>query len=590
MAKRKPFDLECARSLYLNDHWSTSRIADLLGVHLQTVINHFKRAGIPLRPQGQAANQINPKIIKDLHLQDGLSVKGISDKLNISVSLVRKKLLECGMRAKRGDGTSRAIQIDKNELQVLYVDQKLSMKACANHFGVSDSVIRRVLREMNIKIRLPGEYHIDRSISDEQIIDLYWEQKLSISIVAEKLGKSESFVKQRLLKSGRGTRSISDGAKIRRGTDSISNDELIYLYDICGWSCEKISAHFGQSAPFVRHRFIAIGKERRSNIGRYNGSWKGGITDIRNAVRSCAASLQWRKDAFDRQKYCSEISGQQIRELNCHHIYPFHIILQSSLTKHKPLPDEYRSLAIINDSRFYDANNSLVISKEEHDKIENGKLEQAHPWWKIWQAYPDFAIKRSDLIHSDFQLFDNNGQLQPIEYSIQISTTKEIRQIIRYEHYLGTLPGSKLILVAKRGNIIIGVATFGIGTNKYIKKNTWELTRLCVPFYVVHPFACEFLNKCCEYIKNNCPQIETLIAFADSSVGHNGGIYRMAGWQKAGRTQSSYAYFDPALLQLRHKASCRRINGVDKTERELAEERGLIRIPLSYKYRYTLTL
>jgi hypothetical protein len=64
----------------------------------------------------------------------------------------------------------------------------------------------------------------------------------------------------------------------------------------------------------------------------------------------------------------------------------------------------------------------------------------------------------------------------------------------------------------------------------------------------------------------------------------------MAKWTKAGRTQSSYAYFDPTTLQLRHKASCRRIKGVDKTERELSEERGLIRIPLSHKYRYTFTL
>ncbi len=170
------------------------------------------------------------------------------------------------------------------------------------------------------------------------------------------------------------------------------------------------------------------------------------------------------------------------------------------------------------------------------------------------------------------------------------ATAKEIRQTIRYEHYLGTIPGSKLILMAKKDNVIIGIATFGIGTNKYISKNTWELTRLCIPFYVVRPFACDFLDQCCQYIKNNCPQIKELISFADPSVGHNGGVYRMAGWQKAGKTQPSYAYFDPTTFQLKHKASCRRIKGVDKTERELAQERGWIRIPLSHKYRYTLTL
>ncbi len=443
---------------------------------------------------------------------------------------------------------------------------------------------------MKIKIRLTSESLRDTTITDEQIARLYWDQKLSISATAKKLNKSDGFVKKRLHKSGRGTRSVREGSRLWRKSDEITNEQLIYLYDQLEWSCGKISLHFGKSEAFVQQRFISMGKHRRKNVGRYNGSWKGGITDIRNSIRSGSLCLNWRNEAFERQQYKSEISEQQIRRLNCHHIYPFHIILKSSLTQHRPLPEEYRDLAITHDSRFYGADNGLVISKDEHDEIEKGKLESAHPWWKIWQAYPDFAVNRSNLSHDDFLLCDDKGQLQPTEYTIQKSTAKEIRQIIRYEHYLGTIPRSQLILVAKRGNIIIDVATFGTGTNRFIKEGVWELTRLCIPFYVVRPFACDFLAQCCTYIKDNHPQINSLVAFADSSVGHNGGIYRMAGWQKAGKTPPSYAYFDPTTFKLKHKASCRRIQGIDKTERELAQERGWIRIPLGLKYRYTLPL
>jgi transposase len=590
MAHRKQFDLEKASILYKDDGLSTSQIAKIFKVHLQTIINRFKEAKIPLRPQGQAPSTIDSDRIKYDYETNKMSTKNIAKTYNISVSLVQKKLKEAGVKLLRVGGISRTIPIDRIKLLTLYLEQQLSLTACAEQFRVSSSVIRRRLKQNGIKIRSVGEQQTDKSVDDVKIIDLYWNQKLSIAETAKKLGKSHGFVKKHLKKSGRGTRTVSGGARLWRGSDEIPDEQLIHLYDGCGWSCEKISAYFNKSSQFVLKRFIAIGKERRKNIGENNGSWKGGVTDIRNAVRSCAASSQWRTDAFSRQQYKSEISDQQIRELNCHHIYPFHVILRSSITKHSPLLDEYRNLAIINDPRFYDANNSLVISKEEHDKIEEGKLEQAHPWWKIWQAYPDFAIKRSDLTHNDFQLFDDNGQLQPIEYYIQASATKEIRQIIRYEHYLGTLPGSKLILVAKRGNIIIGIATFGIGTNKYIEKNTWELTRLCIPFYVVRPFSCDFLNQCCQYIRDNYTQIKKLISFADSSVGHNGGVYRMAKWDKAGKTQPSYAYFDPLALKLMHKSSCRRIKNIDKTERELAQERGWIRIPLGHKYRYTLIL
>jgi hypothetical protein len=483
----------------------------------------------------------------------------------------------------------RPVAIDENLLRDLYLNQRKTIRACAPLLGVSESAIYRRLKKLKIKIRPPIRRLIE-DIPDEQVVDLYWNQKLSIAQTAEVIKQSANFVRGRLEKSKRGVRSLSDAGRLWRGNNDISDDQLIYLYDVCGWSCEKISSYFNKSSQFTRQRFISIGKKRRKNTGKNNGSWKGGITDIRNAVRSSAASLQWRNDAFIRQRYKSEISGQQIRELNCHHIYPFHVILRSSLTKHTPLSDEYRSLAIIGDPRFYDNDNSLVVSKEEHDKIEEGKLEQAHPWWKIWRAYPDFAINRSNLTPDDFIMFDNDGQIRPTEYTLNVSAPKEIRTPIRYEHYLGTLPGSKIILIAKKGNIIIGIATFGLGTNRYIKNDTWELTRLCIPFYVMRPFACDFLYQCCEYIRNNHPKITRLISFADSSVGHDGGIYRMAKWTKAGKTPSSYAYFDPSTLQLRHKASCRRIKNIDKTERELAQERGLIRIPLGCKYKYIKTL
>ena len=61
----------------------------------------------------------------------------------------------------------------------------------------------------------------------------------------------------------------------------------------------------------------------------------------------------------------------------------------------------------------------------------------------------------------------------------------------------------------------------------------------------------------------------------------------MAGWNKDGKTNPSYCYFDPSINQLKHKSYCRRIKGVDKTEKQLAEERGLIRLDLSPLRRYT---
>lgn len=481
----------------------------------------------------------------------------------------------------------RPTKIDETKLRELYVDQKLTAKACALSLGVSQSALVRRLKKLGITVRPPTRRLVE-DIDDEQVVELYCNQLLSLEQTAAKLGRSMGFVRGRLKKSGVISRSLSESDKIRKGTSDIADEQLIYLYDVCGWSCEKISAHFNKSPQFTRHRFIATGKKRRKNTGKNNGSWKGGVTDIRNAIRSGVASLQWRKDAFARKGYKSEISGAT-GQLNCHHIYPFHIILRSSITKHSPLSDEYRSLAIIGDSRFYDDDNSLVVSKDEHDKIKSSP-DDSHPWWKIWKQYPSFAIDRSSLSTTDFELFEDDGQIHPIDYNMELASIKDIKQIVRYEHYLGTMSSSKLKLVAKRGNVIIGIATFGLGSNRNIAANTWELTRLCIPFYVVRPFACEFLQQCCAYIRTNHQDVKHLIAFADSSVGHNGGVYRMANWKKAGKTPPSYSYLDPGTLQLKHKSVCRRIKGLDKTEKELSEERGLIRIQLGHKYRYTFSL
>lgn len=181
----------------------------------------------------------------------------------------------------------RPVDIDETKIIDLYVNQELTAKVCSLELEVSQSALVRRLRKLGITIRPPIRRLIT-NISDAQVVDLYWDKGLSVSQTAKALGRSCKLVKDRLKASGRGLRSWSEGSRLWRGSDKISDDQLIYLYDICGWSCEKISAHFNKSSQFTRQRFMAIGKKRRKNIGRYNGSWKGGITDIRNAVRSCA--------------------------------------------------------------------------------------------------------------------------------------------------------------------------------------------------------------------------------------------------------------------------------------------------------------
>lgn len=104
--------------------------------------------------------------------------------------------------------------------------------------------------------------------SDNQVVELYCEQGLSIAKTAEALKMSTGFVRKALKRSGKNTRSISEGARKWRGTDKITDEEIIGLHNR-GWSCEKISKHFNKSEDFARQRLIALDIERRS-ITFYN--------------------------------------------------------------------------------------------------------------------------------------------------------------------------------------------------------------------------------------------------------------------------------------------------------------------------------
>jgi len=484
----------------------------------------------------------------------------------------------------------KKINIDLEKLKLEYLENKKNTLECASIFGVTESVIRRRLKELDIKTRSSSEsVKIKTNIDNTIIIDLYWKQGLSISEVAKKLNKSDNFVKTRLRESGAGLRSVSEGAKKWRKTDHISDEQIIDLYENKKWSTYKISRYFNKSPDFARQRLITIGHKRRTNEREYNGSWKGDITDIKDLIRTGQKTVHWRNMIFKRANYKSEITNSLSNRLECHHITPFAIILKSSLTKHKILENPFKNLAIFNDERFYDLENGLCMSEDEHHLLEQTPKE-GHPWWRIWRCFSEFAINKNIFNNEDFILFNNQGQIDPKNSIITESSKKEVSQIIRYEHYIGTIVFRNFILISKINNIITGIAIFGPSLNPRYPSSTIELTRLCIPYYVIRPFGVDFLHLCYKHIKDHHPEIRQLISFADPSVGHNGGIYRMAGWQKDGHGEENYAYFDTINNKLKHKTSCRRIRGIDKTEKQLAEEKGFIKIPLPPKYRYIYNL
>lgn len=246
------------------------------------------------------------------------------------------------------------------------------MRACAKELKVSEASVRRRLKKLGVKTRPPTRRLIE-DISDEQVVDLYWNRRLSISQTAKILDRSEHFVRDRLHKSGRGLRSLSKSCKMRDGTDDITDEQLVYLHDVRDWTCAQISRHFGKSEDFVRQRFMAMGKTRRPNIGKYNGSYIDGRTPLRTRIRDCAKSLAWKQQCMERDNYTCQRTGKVGGSLEIHHIRPFAEIFEEFLSLNPDLSPEDDCDQLFELSQhydpFWDIDNGITLSEDSHHDL-----------------------------------------------------------------------------------------------------------------------------------------------------------------------------------------------------------------------------
>lgn len=500
--------------------------------------------------------------------KEGKTLNYISKIYNCKSDTIKTFLIKNNIEVinhKKRDSEIRSIILN------LYKNNSLNTLQISHQLNMSIKQVSSILYRLGVRT--------SKKVDVKQIIELYKSGK-HINEIAKILNYSNITIRKILNK---------NNIIIRR--DFIPEDNKNKIIDLY-----KSGLFISEAARIVGCSDVGAGNILKDNgitirpfYGENSSGWKGGISPFNKVIRTSTPYLEWKIKCFILSNRASEISGCD-ENIQCHHVYPFKNIFNSSLAKHKCLENEKFTLALTNDSRFYDTDNGLVITEEEHKVIEKTSRD-CHPYWKIWQAFPNFALKKFDFTEGQYLSFNENGQLNRQDAKVCASNiTEEIKRIIRYEHYLGTIPPHTIILTAQINGIIAGIATFGQGANKNMPKDCWELTRLCVPYYVVRPFTIKFLNMCIDYIKENHKDIKQLISYADPNVGHDGAVYRMSGWKKEGKTKPSYAYFDPNINQLKHKSYCRRIKGIDKTELELAKERGLIKINLLPKKKYSIIL
>jgi hypothetical protein len=115
-------------------------------------------------------------------------------------------------------------------------------------------------------------------------------------------------------------------------------------------------------------------------------------------------------------------------------------------------------------------------------------------------------------------------------------------------HYSGCLPVGKLVKVgAWENGKFIGVVLFGRGANKSLgepygcdQTESCELVRIALTSHIT-PVS-KIMSLALKWLKNTNEKIKLVVSFADTEVGHHGGIYQATNWIYDGLTNAADEY------------------------------------------------
>ena len=152
-AASRGLDRGVLQSLYVDSRLSTPQIAAKLGVTSSKVKRNLVRYGIH-RPRRLIAHLVSlhsHSDIERLYRLQGMNLTQAAAKLGITRRMFRRLLTHYGITHRHRGGVPR-FDIDSDELQRLYIDERRTAVAIAKIFGCSSRTIRDRLQKLGIPI------------------------------------------------------------------------------------------------------------------------------------------------------------------------------------------------------------------------------------------------------------------------------------------------------------------------------------------------------------------------------------------------------------------------------------------------------
>ena len=155
-----------------------------------------------------------------------------------------------------------------------------------------------------------------------------------------------------------------------------------------------------------------------------------------------------------------------------------------------------------------------------------------------------------------------NVQIKSIESGI-------VSDFLDLYHYIGKGRGGESY-GAYLNDDLIGVCVFSPPLRN--NDDSVELSRFCIhPKYHKKDFASWFISRCVRSVD------KTVVAFADTTVGHNGTIYKASNFRFDHEVPSDYWYVDSNGWVMHKLTLYKRARQNSKTEKEYADLHGFVK-------------
>lgn len=545
---------------------------------------------------------------------DGMTIKHISQKYQISIATIYKQLNKLGItrgisKSDKNRFHNRYKSITHDTLYNYYIIDLLTIKEISIKLNYREDIIRRLLLSYNIKLRNAKEHFA----IDKNKILLKQNIKKAMSTIKIKnlVSKNSKLVwKNRNYKIHPNTLKIMQSDQYRSKMSDITKTrhQTKWHEDIKILISEGLKKCWNTNIEYRKNitklSSILFNKIRKDEHlyqkwkNNHNIAMRDPIYRLHRSelVKKLWENNEYRLKMLHARVNMPVISTQQktlYEILDSLHISyePEKVIGYYSFDCYLP---DYNILIEVNGDYWHSLPRAI-----RNDKSKSTFIEKYFPEYSLkvlWEHEFKCVNKITELL----QYWTNRITLNQFDMkSLTLNNIDrdEANQFIQKYHYLGKIGNNSLRIGFKLNDLLIGVIIYGPITRKesadrlgYKSNEILELTRLCIhPCYQIKNLASFMISKSISIIKN-LNKYKCLLSFADSTYNHSGTIYKASNWTFDGEIAPSYWYVDKDGYTMHKKTLWDHAQSLRMTENEFANKHGYKLKHGLYKLRFIYRL